>query len=132
MSTSENVSSNSIRWIVAITIGLVIGGCYAIFGGEREGTVEYDDCKEKIYLKSDNDKRLFNKFTCEYSKTKSGKIMGGVCMHVDYFDNNECKSVYIYEKEPDSVCPETSPYLDYDDKCYPDKAFGRVEAFEKP
>lgn len=90
---------------------------------EREGIVKYSDCREIINLKNNTWQKYVKTFTCKYSKTISGKIMGGICVHVDmsnslFSSGNECLTAYVYKKEPEVNCPREFPYLGYDDKCY--------------
>lgn len=93
-------------------------GCdsISIIGGEVEGTVKTDDCRAQIMVTEGLGEALGKKFMCAYQKSKSGKIMGGVCQAVE-LDGKACKAVYTYVKKPWTTCPERSTLHD-DDQCY--------------
>ena len=89
--------------------------------GEREGTVEYADCREKIPLSKNQESfsKLYQSFTCQYEKTAKGHILGGECVHIDYEKAQGCKVAYIYSPSPDKVCRDPKfPILGADDRCY--------------
>jgi hypothetical protein len=88
--------------------------------GEREGTVRTSDCREKITINEKSIEALTKTFTCQYYKTRQGRIMGGLCVHIDYDNNGQCKASYTYYKEQDNVClDKANPRLREDDMCYP-------------
>lgn len=110
-------------------LALVIWGIGSIFGVsfgiENEGVVKYDDCRTTVTLQSNSWERYFKKFTCEYDKTQSGKIISGVCVHTDndsslLATSSTCSTAYIYElKQDPAVCTDPKyPFLRYDDKCW--------------
>lgn len=99
-----------------VICGLVLGGLMTIFGGESEGTVKYDDCRQTITIKQNSWDTLFKKFICSDFKSNSGKLISGTCVHIDT-ESGSCKTVYIYTKEPDINCGNNST-PDVDDKCY--------------
>jgi hypothetical protein len=106
-------------------IGLAIWGGSSIFFGEREGFIKYEDCREVIRLQPDTLQKYYKTFTCSYRKTKSGKHMGGVCVHVDsagtlFSASNACTSAYVYQAESQNEgCKQPAyPYLGYDDQCH--------------
>ena len=108
--------------VAVVFIGLAImGGVQVIknfLGGEQEGFVKYDDCRETITLKESDMERFFHKFTCTVRETASGKSMGGNCVSVKT-ENGICTQAYVYEKKQDAVCTDPKyPYLGNDDKCY--------------
>ena len=111
-------------WGCLIAIGLIVWGITALIGGESEGYVKYDDCRQTITLASNNWQKYYEKFTCTYQKTQSGKIMSGECVHIDnagtlFSASNACVTAYVYEKTQDKVCTNSSnPYLGYNDMCY--------------
>jgi len=92
--------------------------------GEREGFVNISDCRETVTLTPDTFQKYFKPFTCTNRETRSGKIMGGQCVHIEYdsslfSSSNVCKTAYVYEEPPDALCADPKyPYLGYDDKCY--------------
>lgn len=105
-------------------VSLLIGGFLFLFGGEREGVVKYDDCRQIVQLKSDTTQKYYKKFTCEYIKSNDGKIiLGGTCVHIDtdsslLTSNSSCKTAFVYQKEPDIKCPDTvNGFLDVNGKC---------------
>ena len=51
-------------------VAVVFSGC----ASKKEGIVKYDDCREVIKLNNDSYEKYYKDFTCEYVKTKSGKI----------------------------------------------------------
>jgi hypothetical protein len=93
---------------------LFLVGC-----GEQEGTVEWSDCREKIYLKEEDLSTLIGSYTCQYQKTDKGRIMSGLCVRISY-DGHTCKTAYIYYKKQEKICTDPKyPYLGKDDMCYP-------------
>lgn len=118
-------------------LSLLIGGFLFLFGGEREGVVKYDDCRQIVQLKSDTTQKYYKKFTCSYSKTQSGKIMSGECVNISN-DNSllgnksTCATAYVYEKEQDPVCKNNIkggilyPYLGYNDNCFTEPQGGET------
>jgi hypothetical protein len=107
---------------VLFVIGLIVWGVTAFLGGEREGEVKYNDCREIIRLPSDTWEVLYKKFTCSYSKTISGHMISGECVHIDkpwslFGGSDACDTAYVYQKKQDDVCPKDYPYLQYNDKC---------------
>lgn len=101
--------------IVLITaflfFGLLLSGCAT----KNEGSVEWNDCREKIKLNDDQYNSSFKDFTCMTQKTKTGKIMSGVCVNVEIV-NNICNKAYYYELKPELTCGENE-YLTWDEKC---------------
>lgn len=118
-----------ISGLFGLAVFLII--CAAIFlwgfgdglnSGEREGTVSYEDCREKIPMteQTASFKKMYQSFTCEYDKTEKGRIRGGTCVHIEYEKNQGCKAAYIYKKLQDKVCTDPKfPQLGVDDRCYP-------------
>ena len=109
-------------FVVLVILAVLI---YNLLGwGEREGVAKFDDCRERVFIGPDSLKAYLNTFTCQISKTKSGQVMDGVCIHIEYGDGlfsggNSCKVAYIYHKERAKVCTDPAfPFLNYDDKCY--------------
>ena len=93
-------------------------------GGERDGTVKYDDCREIIQLKGRSAFATIGKdFTCSISRTKSGKSMGGQCVSVALsLLDGKCERAYVYEKKPANVCWPNS-HLTYEDMCQCDDGY---------
>ncbi len=111
-----------------MVIGLVVGmlswllssNIIYIFGGEKEGIIKYDDCREIIRLKDNPYQKIYKSFICDYTKTTTGKIMSGTCVHVNTsWLSGKCEQayVYVYDKEPETKCLENG-YLGYDGQCY--------------
>jgi hypothetical protein len=111
------------RYVAALVIvlGLIVGGVvwgYKSMWGEREGTVNTDDCRARIPLKEDSSDTWFKQFTCSYRKTNSGKLISGTCEAVET-SAGRCNTVYFYEKKVPKVCTDPKfPYLGVDDLCY--------------
>lgn len=136
MSHKEESSELNIWVVILIVGGLMIWGASSFLGGEREGVVKYSDCREQINLKPDSFQRYYKKFTCDYTKTDSGKIMSGTCVKIDsagglFSDGSECRRAYIYEKKPEVVCSQEFPYLGYDDMCHKNWNYGYIDASGK-
>jgi len=130
--------------------GIIVGGLM-IFGGiliyqhfvnepleEVSGTVKYDDCREIVKLKEGGSEIKNKKFTCNYSKTQSGKIMSGECASIET-ENGICTKAYVYEKEQEGCRNNFKegifyPYLGYDDMCYTEPQGGEtyVDGFSLP
>lgn len=106
----------SIKLLISlITVVTTLSAC-----GEREGIVKTSDCREKITIKEKSIEALTKTFTCQYNKTRQGRIMGGSCVHIEYDNNGQCKASYTYYKEQDNVClDKANPRLREDDMCYP-------------
>jgi hypothetical protein len=116
-------------------VGLTVWGISAVIGGEREGFVQFSDCREEVTLSSDTLQKYYKKFTCSYVRSEGGNLMGGTCVHVDlagglFSDGGECTRAYVYEKKPEVTCRPEFPYLGYDDKCYTEWDIGRVDTRE--
>lgn len=94
------------------------------FGAESEGVVDYEDCRQKITIKDNDWHRYFGKFVCDTFKSDSGKLMGGECVRIIndsslFSSSHTCATVYIYDKNPELICPDTvNGYLGKDDKCH--------------
>jgi hypothetical protein len=108
---------------------LVIGmGLWWLFGdvGERDGVAKYSDCREVVTLPPDSNQHYYKTFTCTVQRTKSGLVMAGECVHIDYdsglFSNGRgCKTAYVYVKTPELRCLDPKyPVLHYDGVCYSD------------
>jgi len=106
-----------------VVIGLLIYGGIHLYQyfinkpfSEVNGTVKYDDCREKITLNSTDYKTQDGTFLCNDSKTNSGKSMGGECIKTISDSSGKCQTAYIYEKPPEETCG-TNSYLTVDDKC---------------
>jgi hypothetical protein len=99
------------KCITAI-LGFLIIGC-----GERPGTVKWNDCREQMFIKENSFEALSKRFTCDYIKTRQGRVMGGLCVHIEY-ESGQCKAAYIYVKEQAKVCSKENPILKEDDLCY--------------
>jgi len=93
------------------------------FGVESEGIVKYDDCRQIITIQDNSWQKYLMKFTCNYIKSPTGKIIGGECVHItnDYSllgSSNACKKAYIYQRNPDVKCPDmVNGFLDTNGVC---------------
>ena len=110
-------------FVIVLVVGVLIWGVQAIFWGEREGTVKYDDCREVVTLEPESPRTLFKSFTCSYTKTKSGRVIRGLCVHVDndstmFSASHTCATAFVYEKGNEGCTDSRFPYLHYDDRCY--------------
>ena len=104
--------------LLAVVFG-GLGGIYNSFWGEHRGSVKTDDCRMRIPLEEGSADTWFKKFMCEYSETKSGKVMRGFCQAVDLASDGVCNTVYFYDKKAPKVCTDPKfPYLGYDDLCH--------------
>ncbi len=118
---------------ILLVFCLVVWGILSLlgvsFGVENEGIVKYDDCRQTITIQEDSWQRYLKQFTCNYIKTKSGKIMSGECIHIVndsslFGSNHTCATAYVYQKKQDPACDKNTkdgvsyPYLGYDDMCY--------------
>ncbi len=104
--------------VVGILNWLLSSNIIYIFGGEKEGIIKFDDCREIIRLKDNPYQKFYKSFTCDYVKTATGKIMSGTCVHVKTsWLSGKCEQAYIYDKEPEIKCLENG-YLGYDGRCY--------------
>ena len=109
-------------FVFSIILGLIGGGIKAIFGGEVEGTVKTDDCRQVIQISPDSFQTIYKKFTCTYSRTNSGVVNFARCDHIDSpLFSNSCNTDYYYirEKGLGNCTDPKYPYLGQDDKCYP-------------
>jgi hypothetical protein len=82
---------------IFVIAGLIAAHNY--LWGEQEGEAKYEDCRNKIMVKQDSTEKLFKKFTCSYAKNENGKIISGVCVHVET-EGAVCQTAYIYYKQP--------------------------------
>lgn len=109
--------------ILLAILSVIMSAC----GGEREGTIDYSDCRQVVTLASDNLQQFYKTFTCNYLRRKSGKIVGGSCVHVDTYsgglfgsNSGKCETAYIYyiEAKPDPGCSKDYPYKGANGLCY--------------
>jgi hypothetical protein len=108
-------------WIVLVVIGISFAaGLYDSLWGEQEGVTRYEDCRDKIYIEQASSDALFKRFTCSYSKTRTGKLLSGLCIHV-VTEGPVCQAAYIYNKKAEITCTDPKfPYPAYDDLCHSD------------
>ncbi len=99
--------------LIALLLPMVMLGCR-----ERQGTVHWNDCREKIEVRKGDIDTMFKTFTCQTRKTNQGKILSGVCASIEYDANGSCKAAYIYYQKQADVCPKEKPFLREDDLCY--------------
>jgi hypothetical protein len=112
--------------------GSTLGGCFLLLimfvgvGGwlytkmwnEQEGNAMYEDCRNKISIQEGSADTLCKDFTCNYVKTRSGKILSGTCVHV-VTEGPVCQTAYIYNKKSQVVCSDPKfPYPGLDDLCH--------------
>jgi len=111
--------SQAVGCIVLLLIGAgVFAWLYTTIWNEQEGEARYEDCRNKITIQEGSAGALFKSFTCTYAKTRSGKILGGTCVHV-VTEGPVCQTVYIYNKKSQVVCSDPKfPYAAYDDLCH--------------
>jgi hypothetical protein len=109
----NNVISTLVLCIVVVS-GIILHN-YVL--GEQDGEVKYEDCRNKVTIEEGATDTWFKKFTCSTIKTKSGKVIRGVCVNV-VTEGPVCQTVYIYSKRPTASCPASFPYLGYDDLCH--------------
>ena len=111
---------------------LVVQGCGGVLENgltlEREGTVKYADCRETITLTPATYSRSPRSYTCDTKRTVSGKLMEATCVHVELSDTGACNVAFVHHKTTTVVCPEATPWLWFDDKCYAEFETGRVFA----
>jgi hypothetical protein len=101
--------------VLAVISVMMLSSC-----GEREGTVSTHDCREQIQIKETSFHALTKTFTCEYIRTRQGRLMSATCVHIDYDNNGQCKASFTYFKKQDNVClDKATPRLGMDDFCYP-------------
>lgn len=125
--------------IVAIlflgVIGLAIWGGYTVFrdhsGGEIEGTVKYDDCRQILSVDPPG-QALFGgrQYVCTKFLTNSGKLMLANCVSDDTTPDGKCEKAYVYSRGPSVKCSKDYPYLGMDDKCYSGYVNGSVIAYK--
>lgn len=98
-----------------IVIALLCLGVHWFFFGEQEGSVDFADCRQKIELKDGESGTFLKKFTCELQKTKDGKVMSGICAHIET-EAGKCTTAYVYDKKPEVTCKENQE-LTYEGSC---------------
>lgn len=80
-----------------ITISLI--AVTALFGAgcERKGDIKVSDCRETVFLESDNIEKYLHSFTCS----------NGYCARVLTNKNGGCETAFVYftetEKDPTGV-----------------------------
>lgn len=104
-----------------LVFGLIIWGVFALIGHftrstESEGTVKYDDCKQIITTKQGSSDTYGKNFTCNTYKSKSGRLISGICVHIDT-ENGACTKAFVYEKKSEFNCGDNSA-PNYDDSVY--------------
>src|SRR5215469_3139544 len=68
--------------------------------GEREGTVRYEDCREKIWHAERPLKDVFDIYTCTRERNSASKIIGGTCVRIEYASSTaDCKVAHIYNRK---------------------------------
>ena len=124
-----NDTAQGLGGLVILAIVVLVGwGVLSLFGisfgVENEGTVSYGDCRQTITIQDHSWKTYLYQFTCNYAKTKSGKIMSGECVHIIndsalFSSSHTCATAYVYEKNQSGGCTNApNLYLGYDDMCY--------------
>ena len=107
------------EYLGIIVIVLVILGIWFVFGGEKEGLIDVSDCRAEYELEDKLRHRIFNEFTCSYTKTEDGKVMSGFCARAKTkWISGECTSSYYYSKNPFKTCSEEYPWLGSDGQCW--------------
>ncbi len=108
-----------------LSILFLIGlGVWFFAGGERDGVVKYQDCREIVKLQPDTYQKYYKTFTCDIARTVSGKSMGGECVHIEYdgsflSQSRGCNVAFVYTVKQDAICNDKNyPNLGTDDKCY--------------
>ena len=132
--TGPDYSLVSSFFVFIVMASVFVWGVTAFLGGEREGVIDYEDCREIVTLKPDDLQRYYKKFTCSYTKTNSGKIARGFCSRI-VLKEGLCRTAYVYEKKSEIKCSEDYPYLDlYDEKCYniQNDFYSLIYVYEEP
>jgi len=103
-------------FFLAIIVGLGYG-LSQLIGGEREGVVKIDDCREVVQLPDNPYQKYYSRFTCEYEKTTDGRIKSGTCVHASTnFFTGSCSKASVYKKTPLVKCGERE-FIDDEGKC---------------
>lgn len=88
-----------------VSLLLLIGCGRAASNLQREGVVKFNDCREIIKLEDNAPEKDYMMFTCDYIKSKTGKIMAGNCVHIETSkDDKECTKAYTYFAKPELKC----------------------------
>jgi hypothetical protein len=120
---AENKSENTALGLGCLFVLSLLGAgllwIHNTVWGEREGSIQTDDCRARILIKENSCETWFKKFTCTYQRTKGGKLISGTCEAVDTDAAGKCETVYFYEKKnPLSCTSPLEPYLGDDDLCH--------------
>ena len=92
---------------------------HELIWGEQEGIVKTGDCRSTVTVAEGAPATWFKKFTCDYVRSRAGKIIGGNCIAVD-IEGAACKAVYVYKKRSTVACAEPTPYVGFDEQCHSD------------
>jgi hypothetical protein len=122
--------------VILLVIVLAITGAIAVYkaaipGGESEGTVKYEDCRQIIAIKQGDWVANFKSFVCDMRRTTNGKVMAGFCVHVDTTPDGKCERAYTYHKIPEVACSAEYPYLGTDGKCHRTFEEGMINSYSK-
>lgn len=77
----------SIKATMALAIALSLFGA----GCEKEGSVDIGDCRERIYLESNNLDKYFHTYICSYGFCARVETDKGVCDRVYTYVNSDTK-----------------------------------------
>ncbi len=94
-------------FVFLIFVGIIWAILGALLGGESDGSVKYDDCRQVISVKQDDWQNNFKKFTCENIKSNSGRLISGTCVHIDT-SGGACITAYVYTKKSGFNCGDNS------------------------
>jgi hypothetical protein len=115
---------DALKILGSISLIIVILMLFGVsFGVENEGIVKYDDCRQTITIQENSWQKYLMKFTCNYIKSPTGKILGGECVHVVNDSSllgasNTCGTAYVYQKSPEVQCSDiTNGFLDINGNC---------------
>ncbi|MGO8945885.1 MAG: hypothetical protein ACLQJ7_19720 [Syntrophobacteraceae bacterium] len=105
---------------LSVTLAFIVCGC----GGEREGVIKTEDCRETVRLSDDafQWQSYWETFTCGYVRRASGKLINKTCERV-VMNGGYCQTAYIYyyHADPDPGCTKAYPYMGKDagkDACF--------------
>ncbi len=86
-----------------VFFGLIAWGLSAWRGGEQQGVVRTDDCREVIKLDSSTWQKFYRKFSCAPSDdgTAFVRCARAAMSRTWFFGDERCETAYYYFKTPD-------------------------------
>lgn len=109
---------------IAALLALVVGTGCREWPGEVEGTIKYDDCRERIEIQPSEYNRSFYRFVCSTKRTFDDHLMSQTCAHVELTETGVCTRVSLYSRGPELTCQVSTPWLGFDGKCHAELATG--------